>query len=148
MQFRDFTEQDREQFLTMCRDFYSGDAVDHVIPPEHMQRTFDEILKQGPYLRGVMFEEDGVCAGYAQLSFTFSNEAGGKVVWLEEIYTLPQFRGRGIGGAFLDWVRNEYPDVKRSRLEVCESNQGAANLYRRKGYEPLDYRQMVLDRPE
>ena len=40
----------------------------------------------------------------------------------------------------------EYPDVVRFRLEVTAANEGAAALYKKLGFEYLDYRQMVLDR--
>lgn len=146
MQFRDMKETDRAQFLTMCRAFYSGDAVDHAIPEDYMQATFDEILRQGPYLRGILFEVDGKAAGYGQLSFTFSNEVGGFVVLIEEIYVLPEFQGKGIGSAYLDWLMQEYKGkAKRFRLEVCAGNAGAIRLYRKKGFEPLAYQQMILD---
>ena len=93
--FRDFKEKDREIFLEFCSDFYRGDAVDHPISKAQMVTTFDEILRQGPYLRGLLFEQDREPAGYGQLSFTFSNEAGGFVVLIEELYVLPAFQGRG-----------------------------------------------------
>ncbi len=144
--FRDFKEKDREIFLEFCSDFYRGDAVDHPISKAQMVTTFDEILRQGPYLRGLLFEQDREPAGYGQLSFTFSNEAGGFVVLIEELYVLPAFQGRGIGSAFLDWVKEEYRErAKRYRLEVCAGNTGAIRLYSRKGFERLRYEQMILE---
>ena len=144
--FRDFKESDRADFLKMCREFYSGDAVDHAIPEEYMQVTFDEILRQGPYLRGIIFERDGKPAGYGQLSFTFSNEVGGFVVLIEEIYVLPEFQGEGIGNAYLECLKKEYGGkAKRFRLEVCSGNSGAIRLYSKKGFEKLAYEQMILD---
>ena len=145
-QFRDFKESDRRAFLEMCRGFYSGDAVDHAIPEKYMELTFDEILRQGPYLRGILFEQNGKTAGYGQLSFTFSNEVGGFVVQIEEIYVLPEFQGKGIGNAYLEWLKDEYRGkAKRFRLEVCSGNAGAIRLYSKKGFEKLSYEQMILD---
>lgn len=144
--FRDFKESDRAEFLKMCREFYSGDAVDHAIPQEYMQATFNEILRQGPYLRGIIFEQDGKIAGYGQLSFTFSNEVGGFVVLIEEIYVQPEYQNGGIGNAYLEWLKKEYGKMaKRFRLEVCTGNSGAIRLYSKKGFEKLAYEQMILD---
>jgi len=143
IRFRDFTETDREVFLSLCREFYGGDAVDHPIPGEFMTLTFDEILKRGPYARGVLFEKGGELAGYGQLSFTWSNEAGGLVVLVEEILVLEKFRGKGIGTAYLRWLKEEYKDAKRFRLEVCPGNAGARRLYEKEGYEQLHYDQMI-----
>ena len=143
IRFRDFNEGDRETFLTLCREFYSGDAVDHPVPDEFFETTFDEILKRGPYARGILFEEDGSLAGYGQLSFTWSNEAGGFVVLVEEILVLEEFRGKGIGTAYLRWLKEEYKDAKRFRLEVCPGNAAARKLYEKEGYVLLDYDQMI-----
>ena len=36
--------------------------------------------------------------------------------------------------------------IKRIRLEVGDENDGAKRLYERLGFEPLDYKQMVIDK--
>ena len=74
----------------------------------------------------------------------FSREAGGMVVWIEEIYVRSAFRGRGVGGAFFAWLHANVPAI-RYRLEVEPSNERAQSLYRRLGFSELPYVQMVLD---
>lgn len=145
--FRDFTPQDRETFLDFCRTFYSGGAVLHAVPEENFSATFDTILAGSPYARGLMILCDGQTAGYALLSFTYSNEIGGLVVLLEEAFILPQFQGRGLGGQLLRFVEDEYRGrAGRLRLEVTAGNR-AANLYERTGYQKLNYTQMIKDAP-
>ena len=139
--------QDREEFLAMCSDFYSGDAVIHPISRESMLRTFEEALAGNQFLRIVVFRLENDTAGYCQLSFTYSSEAGGLTVLVEEVYVKPSYQGRGIGSSFFAWLFEEYPQAKRFRLEVCEKNPGAERLYRRLGFVPLEYRQMILERP-
>ena len=82
-------------------------------------------------------------AGYAQIARTYSQEAGGPVVWIEELYVKPGYRGRGIGNAFFDLLEKTYPDAARFRLEVEEENEGAVRLYERRGYRFIPYRQMI-----
>ena len=56
------------------------------------------------------------------------------------------FRGRGLGAQFFAWLRAEYgQSARRFRLELTPGNEGAARLYARLGFTPLDYRQMILD---
>ena len=64
---------------------------------------------------------------------------------IEEIFLKKEYRGKGYGRAFFEWVFREYPDVKRYRLEVTKANEGAAALYRKVGFQFLDYRQMIKD---
>ena len=66
-------------------------------------------------------------------------------VWIEELYILPQFRGKGYGTTFFSELRQQYPNAARFRLEVEPDNDGAKALYGRMGYEILNYGQMVLD---
>ena len=53
-------------------------------------------------------EQDGVPAGYALLSFTHSNESGGLVVLIEEVYVDAAFRGKKIGTKFFAWLFEAY----------------------------------------
>ncbi len=143
---RDFTEQDRENFISMCTCFYSSDAVLYPLSQEAMSKTFDEIIKQSPYLRGLIIEYNSSISGYINLSLTYSNEANGLVVFLEEIYIKPEFQGKGLGTYALTWVLKEYSGIAtRYRLEVCSSNSGAIKLYERLGFKNFEYKQMVID---
>ena len=75
---------------------------------------------------------------------TWSQEAGGLVVWLDELYIAPAFQGHGLGSAFLRAAAGPLPQRRRLPLEVTPCNQGARNLYSRMGYAPLGYEQMIL----
>ena len=93
-----------------------------------------------------MFEDDGTVAGYALLNKTFCHEVGGLTIWIEELYVTAAHQGKGLGTAFLSFVETAYHPA-RIRLEVEEENAGAVALYKRNGFEWLDYRQMVRDFP-
>lgn len=142
---REMTAADRELYLEMGHRFYNSEAVLHQLPEGIYHKNFDEMLKSGPYIRGYIIEAEGQCAGYMILSFTFSAEVGGLVVLIEELYIDDAFRGKGLGTQALDYVRGAFPEAARFRLEVTEENQGAMRLYTRKGFKPLEYRQMVID---
>ena len=135
---------DKSAFLEMSREFYSSDAVLHAVDPSFHEKAFAELLRSGTYLTCVVLECGDRVAGYALLSKMFSREAGGMVVWIEEIYVRSAFRGRGVGGAFFAWLRENVPAI-RYRLEVEPSNARAQSLYRRLGFSELPYVQMVLD---
>jgi len=147
--FRDITERDRDVVIPMVQTFYKTDAVDHPVPLEIIQRSFSAVIDQEePLLRGVLVVQDGQVAGYLYLSPFYSAEMGGRCVMIEEIFFLPEFRGQGLGRKALAWLQEEYPEAKRFRLEVTQGNPRAAELYRRCGFQWLNYRQMVLDRAE
>lgn len=146
---RDFIAEDRDHFVRFAKTFYSSDATMYAVPEQNFHTTFDQIMQGSPFLRGMMFVCEGQPVGYALLSFTFSAEAGGMVVLLEEAYILPDFQGRGLGTELFRMVEREYAGkARRLRLEVTRSNTDAVRLYERMGFQPLDYIQMIKDLPE
>ena len=144
IQIRKITNQDKELFLKMSHAFYRSEAVLHEIEADCHERAFAELMRSEEYLLGYILEMDGKTAGYALLNRMFMREMGGMVVWIEELYILPEFRGKGVGSALFAWVEENVPAV-RYRLEVEPDNTRAMKLYSRLGYEPLPYLQMVKD---
>lgn len=143
---RDVRQEDYQEYLAMSRDFYSGGAALHPVPEENFKETFRRCLAGDPFCRLLMLEHEGKTAGYALLALTYSNEVGGLCVWVDEVFVKEDYRSCGLGRAFFAWLRQTYDSTaKRYRLEVCASNQGAARLYARLGFEPLAYEQMILD---
>lgn len=135
---------DREAYLAMAWDFYHSDAVLHPVPYENLTASFEEMLRSDTYMSGWIFEQGGKCAGYALLCKTWSQEAGGKAVWIDELYVLPEFRGQGIGHEFFSRLREIEP-AARYRLEIEPDNLRARKLYESMGFSALDYRQLVMD---
>lgn len=84
--------------------------------------------------------------GYLYITLCYSAEVGGRCVFLEEIYLLPEFRGKGLGLDILNWIEQSYPGARRLRLEVNHVNQGAVHLYEKAGYTYLRYEQMIIDK--
>lgn len=143
---RPITPRDREIYLTLCREFYQSPAVLHPVPEEHFERTFQRLTAASPFAKGFLLEADGKPAGYALLAVTFSQEAGGEVWWIEELYLRPEFQGQGFGSALFRYLEEIRPEtVTRFRLELEPENQDARRLYERLGFSQLGYDQMVRD---
>ncbi len=144
--FRPIEEKDREIYLALTKKFYDSDAVLSPVPAEHFEKTFSLLMDGSPLADAFVFEEGGEVVGYALLARTWSQEAGGETIWIEEIYLEPSARGKGYGSAFFRFLENEYaPHAKRFRLEVEKENEGAVNLYRKTGFEFFPYDQMKKD---
>ena len=145
MVIRKLTAADREAYVAMAKDFYASPAVLENIPEENITRSFEEFTGGTPFGDAFIFEENGEVMGYGVLAYTYSQEAGGKVVWLEEIYVCPGYRGKGKGSEFIDFVIEKIP-AKRYRLETEPENEAAARLYVRKGFELFEYVNYRMDK--
>lgn len=109
LKIRDVREEDRVELFGMQKDFYSGEACEHSIPEENFEATLRECIRSREYGRLLIIEDEQGIAGYFLLAITWSNEAGGQVVWLEEAYFKEEARGKGYGSQVFGWVEKEYP---------------------------------------
>jgi ribosomal protein S18 acetylase RimI-like enzyme len=143
---RKIREEDKQDYIEMAKDFYASDAVDHNIPEKYITDTFDELMRSDRYAVGYIIECENRTAGYALLAKTFSQEAGGMVWWIDELYVKPEYRNSGLGHEFFSYLKEYRPNnVKRIRLEVEDSNKKAVALYQQIGFQSLPYSQMIID---
>ena len=143
---RFFEEQDREAFIEMADAFYHGPGVLHEISRDHFADTFQKLMDRDPFLGGYMIRYEQKDAGYCLLSFTHTNEGGGLVVWVEELYIRPEFRGHKLAEKALRELFKLYdPKAARYRLEVTEDNKIAKKIYYKLGFKMLDYQQMIKE---
>lgn len=139
-------KNDKDIFISLAKEFYSSPAVLHSIPDSHFSRTFEELTASNTYTQGYLFYNKNQVAGYALIAKTFSQEAGGFVIWIEELYIKPEFQNNGFGTEFFKYLeRTRSDDTKRLRLEVDNGNVKAAALYKRLGFTLLEYKQYIKD---
>lgn len=144
MEIRNFKLDDKQNFINMCTDFYSGGATLGGIPTNQMEDTFNYIINDSSYVKGFIMEKDKKTAGYGLVFMYYSNEVGGLCGFLDEIYICPEYRGEGLGTDYLTKISKILgKDIKGLRLEVCESNKRAIKLYNEMGFSALDYKQLV-----
>lgn len=146
MVIRPLVQADFEQVLAMMKVFYASDAL--LIHPEEevLRRTLGDAIGDNPYVEGFGFEVDGRLAGYGMVAKSYSTEAGGPCIWIEDIYILPQHRGNGLGTAFLKFVQARFPKAARIRLEAEPDNAKAMAVYHAAGFSELGYTQLIIDR--
>ena len=144
LKIRKLKEDDKELFLSFLHSFYHSEAVLHPTASELHLNIFKEIIRSDTYLLCYIFEYEDQNAGYALLSKSFCPEVGGSIIWIEQLYIIESFRGKGIATEFLSFIEKEFsPD--RIRLEVEQDNEKAISLYKRNGYSFLPYQQMIKD---
>lgn len=144
---RKIERKDRKKYLELARAFYHSEAVLHTVPESYFENTFDEMMRSSVYAEGYILS-DGQDCGYALLAKSFSQEAGGLVVWLDEFFVEEAHRGKGLGKEFMEFLFANYGGKARIRLEVEPTNVKAEKLYKKVGFTDLLYKQMVLERKD
>jgi GNAT superfamily N-acetyltransferase len=78
--------------------------------------------------------------GFAVYFQSFSTFLGKPGIYLEDLFVVPAWRGRGIGRALLAWVARAAVERGAGRMEwsVLDWNELALGVYRRIGARPLE----------
>ncbi|MBY0278299.1 GNAT family N-acetyltransferase [Candidatus Binatia bacterium] len=113
------------------------DEHDVALAPDALERSVRTLLGD-PRLGHVLVAgvEGDEIAGVAVLSFLFTLEHGGPAAWLDELYVVDTWRGRGIGERLVEAALG----VARARgcvaldLEVEPGHDAATRLYERLGF--------------
>ncbi len=88
----------------------------------------------------VFAEEDGTVVGFALFFHNFSTFVGRKGLYLEDLFILPEKRGRGYGKALLKHLAKIAVERNCGRMEwIClDWNEPALKVYRSIGAVPMD----------
>jgi GNAT superfamily N-acetyltransferase len=90
------------------------------------------------YAEVLLAEEDGRAVGFALFFHNFSTFLGRPGIYLEDLFVLPEQRGRGIGRTLLTHLAQIAVERDCGRLEwsVLDWNRNAIGFYERIGARP------------
>ena len=103
----------------------------------------EELLTAGlfgdrPYAEVVLAEDDGRPVGFALFFHNFSTFLGRPGIYLEDLFVIPEHRGKGIGRMLLAHLARLAVERGCGRLEwaVLDWNRDAIKFYERLGARP------------
>lgn len=142
--YRKFTGTDKEVVARMIVDLYTEDPTLKTITEASIEKTFDAFEKHPD--RGVIMvlEVEKKIIGYAILANFWSNEFGGNIVIIDELFVQKEYRGQGIATHFLTYLRDtKFCDSVALQLEVTPDNKRARKLYESLGF--VAHKNTMLD---
>jgi ribosomal protein S18 acetylase RimI-like enzyme len=122
----------------MCRELNREDPGPMPVPDAHMEATL-RALRRDP-VRGValVLEIDGKVMGYSLLISFWSNELGGEICNIDELYVAPAARGQGHASSLMQGLVSHaslWPGKPVAiQLEVTPRNSKARALYLKMGF--------------
>jgi GNAT superfamily N-acetyltransferase len=105
------------------------------------QRLAADALADPPRFRTLLGEtDDGLVVGYAIYFFTYSTFNAQPTLYLEDIFVLPEQRGRGAGVALFRACAREavVQGCARMDWQVLNWNEPSIDFYKRLGARQLD----------
>src|SRR5882724_554083 len=101
IQFLPMTDLQHEaEVLEMMRGLYSEDAPALPVDSQRSRQVIRTLVEHPDRGRVILFVEDATIHGYAILIPYLSNEFGGTVLFVDEIFVNPLMRGKGIARHF------------------------------------------------
>ena len=126
-------EADTQALLAMMRQLYEGEGFGL---PARSPQALALLLREPRYGRCFLLREEGWAVGYFVVAFGFSLEFGGRDAFVDELYLIPEARGRGLGRLALDHAVAfcQTEGIHALHLEVSRANRPAQRLYRAAGF--------------
>ena len=118
----------------MIHELSYEDPSTELITDKKISLTIRELSKNPNRGRIVVFEEGKAVIGYAILIPYWSNEYGGNVLHIDELYVKPEHRGRGIATRFIKQILRSKQGTVAFQLEVTPTNTRAKNYYGKLGF--------------
>ena len=121
----------------MCRQLYVEDPGASPIPPDNIHATLATLRRSPSRGRTVVLDVQGEVSGYALLIAFWSNELGGDICEVDELFVVPKHRSHGHGSAlFAGIVRGTlWPGaITAVALGTTRDNARARRLYARLGF--------------
>jgi ribosomal protein S18 acetylase RimI-like enzyme len=151
VEYRHFEEKDFDAFRDMVFCLYDEDPEGLPISEEKIRRTADECIAHPDNLRIVLIcaEEtagaaDGAVAGYGIVVFFWSNEYGGDIAAIDELYVKKEYRNKQVATDFIKHQMGAYENAVALEVETTESNREAMKLYSRLGFKASQNNRLIL----
>lgn len=127
-----------ETLLGFMRDFYFHESL--TLNAEAARRALQQLITDESKGRVWLIEADGETVGYTVLTFGFSLEFHGRDAFVDELFIVAAWRGRGIGRQTLEFLSAACRTlgIAALHLEVERANTIAQELYRNTGFVDHD----------
>lgn len=120
----------RDDVVMMMRDLYEEDRGDFDVDPSRFASGVEHLIAHPSRGQIVLFSDGRAVRGYALLVPYWSNEFGGTLLFVDELFVVREFRSRGIGRSFFRYLEREQPfGPVALGLAVNPGNHRARRLY-------------------
>ena len=133
----------------MVLALYQEDPPGEAMSPQKIQRTVKELSLHPDKGAIIIIRVGDTIVGYAIVIYYWSNEYGGDIACVDELYVKPSWRNRGIGASCLTHMASaKAPDLKGLQVEITPANMRAFEFYSRQGFTPMANRHLFKKLPD
>ena len=142
--FRNYKSEDYSEITDMIFALYQEDPEGKPINHKKVEKTINELFEHPEKGKIIVIEHNAQIVGYAIIIFYWSNEYGGDILNIDELYIKPALRKQGIATQFLNQIFKIYrEEVSAFGLEVTPSNKRVLSYYKKLGFKATDNLHMI-----
>lgn len=136
---RSATPEDLDLVVSLIRELAIYEKLENTI-----KSTRDDIrtalFSSSPSAEVLIGELDGVAVGFALFYHNFSTFLGKKGLYLDDLFVIPDARGKGVGKLLLKSLAKLAVERDCARMEwfVLDWNTPSIEFYKSLGAEPMD----------
>lgn len=137
MQLSTATVTDISLLTSLLHAFYAEEPGLHAFSEKEALDRARKILEQsGNGLFPLLLKNGDSVTGYALISTWYSNEFGGLMALLDELFIAPEHRGAGLGGKAMEALKTwaVTNGLRGISLEVTDADVQVRRLYERHGF--------------
>ena len=132
-------EKDIPLIISFIKRIAEYEKLSHeVIVTEEILR--ESIFGKKPSAEVIFGYLENEPVAYAVYFYNFSTFIGKKGLYLEDLFVMPELRGKGVGKKMLLYLIQKASDENCGRMEwsVLDWNESAINFYKSLGAKPMD----------
>jgi len=145
--FELYKDNDYVDLKNMIFQLYREDPEGELMNDCKINDTIFEFKMNPQKIHIYMLKSHGQNIGYAILVYFWSNEYGGNIVTIDELYVIPDARGKGVSTEFLSHVER-LENMVAIQMEVTPSNQRVLSYYQRLGFEICQNTHLIKQKPK
>lgn len=135
---------DAPAILDMMREYYPIEGA--TFRPEVQGPALRALLADPALGRVYLVRGNGGIAGYVVLTFDYGLEAGGREMFIDELFIVGRHRGKGLGTRVLAFVSRACRELgaRSLHLAVGFDNRRAREVYEKHGFAPTRREMLTL----
>jgi len=130
--------EDDDAIVEMCMQLYDEDPGQVTVHQENIRATLRALRNEPCRGRAVVLDIENRLSGYALLIAFWSNELGGHICEVDELFVAPAHRSQGHGRSLFEAISQGHlwlTPIAAIVLGVTPDNVRARRLYERLGFQ-------------
>lgn len=126
----------KDDVFHMMLALYEDSIQQQQMSPEKIKKTLSVIPNHPQMGKILLFKHQDTLLGYALLINYWSNEYGGNILYIDELFVKSDYRSLGIGSSFFSYLEK---DVDKETVALClettPQNKKAQTFYEKNKFE-------------